>query len=355
MRILIDIGHPAHVHLFKNMAREMIEKGHEFFFTIREAEHQAALLEENGFNYAVIGLKRKGSVRKLLGIITFTYKIFRIALKFKPDLFLSHGSMYAGYAAFLTRKKHIALEDTGNMEQLFFSKPVSDVILSPQCLQVDLGKKHIRYNGFHELAYLHPERFNPDISVLKELNVREGEKYVIMRFVSWNATHDFGQSGLSSVEKSALIKEVSKFATVFISGERQLPYEFEKYALRLPPGRLHHALFYASMYIGEGATTASECAMLGTPAIYINSITAGTLEQQENYGLLFGFRNSEGIVEKVNDLFNMPHLRDEFQRRRFKMLADNIDVTSMLVWFVENYPDSKTIMTNDPSFHYSFQ
>lgn len=355
MRILVDIGHPAHVHLFKNMAHEMIKKGHAFFFTVREGEQQAVLLEENGFNFKVIGTKRKGPVRKLLGIFTFSYRIYRIARHFKPDLFLSHGSMYAGYAAFLTGKKHIALEDTGNMEQLFFSKPVSDVILSPKSLQVDLGRKHIRYNGFHELAYLHPGRFTSDISVLDELNVRQGEKFVIMRFVSWNATHDFGQSGLSTEQKSALIKDISKFATVFISSERSLPSEFEKYALRISPGRLHHALFFASMYIGEGATTASECAMLGTPAIYINSITAGTLEQQERYGLLFGFRNPDGITEKVNELLNTPDLKDEFQKRRFKMLTENIDVTSLFIWFIENYPDSKKIMIDDPSFQLSFK
>jgi len=355
MRILIDIGHPAHVHLFKNMAHEMIKKGHEFFFTVREGEHQAVLLEENGFTYAIIGKKQKGSVRKLLGIFTFSYKIIRIARQFKPDLFLSHGSMYAGYAAFLTGKKHIALEDTGNMEQLFFSKPVSDVILSPQALQVDLGKKHIRYNGFHELAYLHPKRFSPDISVLKELNVGEGEKFVILRFVSWNATHDLGQSGLSLSEKSALINELSKYARVFISGEGTLPPEFVRYELKLAPGRLHHALFYAAMYIGEGATTASECAMLGTPALYVNTIAAGTLEKQERYGLLFGFRNSAGLIDKAITLLNTPGLKDEFQKWRFKMLTENIDVTSLLIWFVENYPLSKEVMLSDPSFQYTFK
>ena len=71
-------------------------------------------------------------------------------------------------------------------------------------LQVDLGRKHIRYNGFHELAYLHPNRFKPDISVLDELKVKEGEKFVILRFVSWNATHDFGQAGLSFDQKKEL-------------------------------------------------------------------------------------------------------------------------------------------------------
>ena len=354
MKILIDIGHPAHVHLFKNMAHEMTKKGHEFFFTVREGEYQAQLLKENGFAFTVIGKKQRNPVSKLLGIFKFSFKIVRIARQFKPDLFLSHGSMYAGYAALIMGKKHIALEDTGNMEQLFFSKPVSDVILSPQSLQVNLGKKHIRYGGFHELAYLHPKRFTPDISVLKELGVKEDEAYVILRFVSWNATHDMGQSGLSLSEKSALINEISKYAKVFISSEEPLPLEFTRYELKLAPGRLHHALFYAAMYIGEGATTASECAMLGTPALYVNTITAGTLEKQEHYGLLFGFRNSTGLIDKVHELFNTPGLRAEFQNRRNNMLLENIDVTSLFIWFVGNYPQSKEVMLSDPSFHFNF-
>jgi hypothetical protein len=355
MKILIDIGHPAHVHLFKNLAHEMIKRGHEFFFTVREGEHEATLLEESGFNYAIIGRKHKGHLWKLLGIFAFSYKIFKLARKFKPDLFLSHGSMYAGYAALFTRKRHIALEDTGNMEQLFFSKPVSDVILSPASIQVDLGRKHIRYSGFHELAYLHPNRFKPDISVLNELNVKEGEPFVILRFVSWNATHDMGQTGLSFDQKTALINSLLKHAKVYISCEESLPPEFEKYALRIAPGRLHHALYYAAMYIGEGATTASECAILGTPALYINTISLGYLEQHQIYGLLYCFHNSTGLIEKAISLLITPGLREEFLQRRKKMLEETIDVTAFLVWFVENYPESKTIIINDPSFQYSFQ
>lgn len=355
MKILIDIGHPAHVHLFKNMVFEMSGRGHEFFFTVRESEQQALLLKANGFNYTIIGKKRKGFTGKIFGILIFSFRIYRIARRFHPDLYLSHGSMYAGYAAWLDRKKHIALEDTGNMEQLVFSKPVSDVILSPRSLQVDLGRKHIRYDGFHELAYLHPKRFKPDITVLDELKVKRGEPYIIIRFISWNATHDFRESGLTLSQKSDLIREMTKYARVFISGESSLPSEFEKYSLRIPPDRFHHALFFASMYVGEGATTASESAMLGVPSFYINTISAGTLDQQERDGLVFCFRDAKGLIEKASTILQTPGIREEFRQRRDKMLSKNIDVTSFLAWFVENYPESKIKMFSDPSYQYTFQ
>jgi len=56
---------------------------------------------------------------------------------------------------------------------------------------------------------------------------------------------------------------------------------------------------------------ASECAMLGTPAIYVNSLTAGTLEEQVKYGLLFSYRNSDGILDKAEELLNDSNLKQE--------------------------------------------
>ena len=38
MNILVDIGHPAHVHLFKNMIWNLEEDGHEVKITARDKE-----------------------------------------------------------------------------------------------------------------------------------------------------------------------------------------------------------------------------------------------------------------------------------------------------------------------------
>ena len=101
---------------------------------------------------------------------------------------------------------------------------------------------------------------------------------------------------------------------------------------------------------------ASECAMLGIPAIYVNSLDAGTLrEQEDKYQLIHGFRSSEGVIEKVLEIINSPDTRSIYQLRRNKMLSEKIDPTAFLVWFVENYPASVKIMKENPDYQESFK
>ena len=40
----------------------------------------------------------------------------------------------------------------------------------------------------------------PSFSV-KELNIDEKDKYVVLRYVAWQATHDIGQSGINLKNK----------------------------------------------------------------------------------------------------------------------------------------------------------
>ena len=37
------------------------------------------------------------------------------------------------------------------------------------------------------------------------------------------------------------------------------------------------------------------------------------------------------------------------------MLADKIDITSFMVWFIENYPNSSDIMKKNPEYQYNFK
>jgi len=355
MKILIDIGHPGHVHLFKNFAHKMTRKGHAILFTCRDKEFEIQLLKAEGFNFVSFGKKYKTTVGKIFGLFKFDLLEIIQGIRFKPDLFLSHGSPYAAHASAVLGKQHISLEDTGNMEQVNLYLPFTKIVLTSTAFHKDLGEKQLKYQGYHELAYLHPKYFTPDEKIYDLLKINKHEQFVILRFVSWNASHDINQTGLSLDEKRAVISLLENKYKIFISSESELPEEFKNYQIKIPPREIHHALAFASLFIGEGATMASECAMVGTPAIYINTITAGTIEEQVKYGLIFHFKTTENLMNKINELMCEPKLKEVFKTRQLIMLNEKIDVTAFLVRFIENYPTSASIMKENPNYQYTFK
>ncbi|MCG2810714.1 MAG: DUF354 domain-containing protein [Candidatus Aminicenantes bacterium] len=355
MKILIDIGHPAHVHYFRNLADIFLKKGYKVLFTTRDKEVAIKLLDHYGFNYVNFGKPFKSRIGKIWGLFWFTWRLFVVALKFKPDMYLN-ATQYSAVVAWLLRKPHISLEDTFNFEQVRLYMPFTNAVLTGSYPHPDLGKKEIRYDGYQELAYLHSKRYAPDPKILETLGFATDEKYVVLRFISWNASHDFGCKGLGFEEKKVLIAEIAKYAKIIISSEVDLPEFLKKYQLSIPPHLIHDVLAFATLYIGEGATMASECAMLGTPAIYINAQDVHTIREQETkYGLVFSYRDFDGVVEKALKLIKIPDLRNEFRLKKEKMISENIDLTAFLVWFVENYPSSKEIMKENPEYQLQFR
>jgi predicted glycosyltransferase len=354
MKILIDIGHPAHVHLFKNFAWIMQKKGNEIIFTVREKENEIFLLTTYGFNYKSFGKHRRSKIGKIIGLFIFNFKMLGTATSFKPELFLSHGSIYAAQIAWLLRKPHISLEDTGNMEQIRLYLPFTNTVLTSSAFHKNLGKKQIRYDGYHELAYLLPKYFSPDRNIRNSLVSSENKPIYFLRFVSWRASHDFRQKGLTLRDKKEIVEKLSNFGKVIISSEEPLPSEFEKYRFFFSSDKIHDVLAITDLFIGEGATMASECAMLGTPAIYVNTMEAGTIDVQEKEGLLFHFRNFYGVIDKALEIINNPHSKEEFTERRDKMIKNKIDVTAFLIWFVGNYPQSSKTMKEFPGFQERF-
>jgi uncharacterized protein len=359
MNYLIDIGHPAHVHLFRNFALDMTARGHDVLFTCREKEFELELLNHFGLPYKSFGKKYSSTYGKIWGMAEFGWKEFITGLSFKPDVLLSHGSPYAAHAACLLRKPHISFEDTFNFEQIRLYKPFTSAILTSTYAHPDLGSMNIRYAGYHELAYLHPNRFTANPKIRELLGVAENEKYFIVRFVSWEASHDIGHQGITLSNKQKLVIELSKRGRVYITSEKKLPADLEKFRIKIPPFEMHHAIAYASLLFGESATMASEAAMLGVPSIFLdNTGRLYTREQEERYGLVFNFSESEDdqqkSIQKAIELAEKKDILIEWKARKDRMLRDKIDVTAFLVWLVENWPGSLRTMKQQPDYYQNF-
>jgi len=360
MKILIDIGHPAHVHYFKNIILKMRKNGHKVFVSARERYPVNELLKSYNIKYFNRGKGGHNKFSKLLYLLKADYKLLILSRKIKPDIFLSFGAVYLTHVAKLMRRPSIFIDDTDHarLNQKFYL-PFATIILTPNTFLHDFGEKHIKFNGYMELCYLHPNRFSPDPSVLELLNVKRSEKYVIMRFVSWEASHDIGQSGLTSKMKRKLVSELSKYAKVFITSEGNLTDQLKKYQLKIPPEKIHDALAFATLFIGESPTMTTESAILGTPAICISSwaCDCGNFKElREKYDLIYCFTHeSEEIALKAAmNIIQDKDAKTKWKSKQKKLLSEKIDVTAFMVWFVENYPKSLNVMKENPNYQLNF-
>jgi len=354
MNILIDIGHPAHVHYFKNMAWLLEKSGHRILFTVKDKEVAVQLLKAYNFNYLVLGKNHKGLPLKVLGLLIYTLRLYIECKKFRPEI-LFNASPSAAFVSWLLGKRHVALEDTFNMEQVKLYLPFTTLVLTGTYDHVYLGKKQICLPYYQELLYLHEKYFKPDSSIRKEMGLLENERYAVVRFISWNASHDHGHKGMSPDNKLSLIRSLASILRVFISSEVILPPELEDYRISISPERMHDVLFYAEIFVGESATMASECAILGTPSIYINNSHLGYLKEEAKMGLMHLYSESlvdqERAIKKAIDICKANINKKYYHDLLAPHLGTKIDVTALLVWLVEYYPTSFTMM-NSPDFDY---
>ena len=342
MNIMVDILHPAHVHFFRNAIIQW-KRNHEVLVTSRRKDIAIELLDALNIEHTCLSELKGGRLGLFKELFVRDFNLFKLARKFKPDVLTGIAGVSIAHVGALIRKPSIVFYDTEFAKlSNAITYPLATVVCTPECYQGDIGKNQLRYPGYHELAYLHPNRFKPDKAVRDALNVGK-ERFFILRFVSWEASHDFKEQGLTFAHKTRLVEELKAYGRVFITSEKELPETLRSHQYPLPSSTIHHAMAFATLLVGESATMCSEAAMLGVPSIYISKTGRGyTDEQERKYGLVFNYNHNQQdqAIAKALELVQRPELESEWQHKRSIMLNDRIDVTEFIVKFVETYPQS---------------
>ena len=318
----------------------MEENGHQVLVTASEKDIAKNLLELYNIPYVLLGSYGKGILRKVVNIPILDYRMWKAIRKFSPDVLIGFGSIRVAHVGRFMRKTAIVMDDTEHavLGQALY-RPFAHIILTPSCFQKDFGKKQRRFNGTTDLFYLHPNRFTPDPHVIEELGLTPEDTFFIVRFVSFDANHDIGQSGIK--DKIKLVKTLAEYGKVFITSEGELPEELEQYRARVSPEKMHHLMAYATLFVGESPTMASESATLGVHAVYISTLPLGYIDEEEKkYNLVTFFNQNEidedTVLQKIRELLADPELRQKGRRKQQKLLDDSDDVTEYLIKFVEN-------------------
>ncbi len=358
MRILIDIGHPAHVHYFKNLYWELIQHKHKVYITCKSINSITTLLKYYKIPFTELGDKGNGIREKIFKQVKDVKKIANLIRK--RDIKLAIGvSALAVHSSKITKCKSILFDDDDQAVQPLTAKyvtPFADCVISPDVLKYERLKNTIYYPGMHELAYLHPKRFTPNPEVLEKYGLSLDDKYYILRFNAFKAHHDIHEGGMNLNQKRQLIRLLEQYGKVFITTEKEIDPEFEKYRIPIAPYEMHNFLAYSQMLVSDSQTMSSEAAVLGIPSFRCNTF-AGRLsileEEEKRYGLTYGYlpRQFEWMLEAIERVLQDTEAKAKLRIKRNRMLEGKIDVTAFWVWFVENYPASvKEVKAKDFDF-----
>lgn len=339
LRIAVDITHPAHFHFFRNPIAEWQARGHDVLILSRDKDLTLTLLEEADLQHHCLSSAARGLAGLAVEMIEHGAKLWRLLGRYEIQVIAAIGGTFMVHAAKLRGIPALVFYDTENAHlSNRLTYPLAARIYTPRSYHGDLGPKHVRYDGFHELAYLHTNRFAPDPAKLAIEGLSPGERFTFVRLVAWNSHHDVGDYGVKNVY--SVIERLGKHGRVIVSSEAPLPVDMRQYERRGRAMDVHHVLAFASLCFGESATMASESAQLGVPAIFLSTSSRGyTDELEERYQMVFNFNHERALETAALDcaetILMMPDASTVFRARHQRLLSEQIDVAAFVANEVE--------------------
>ncbi|MER3547161.1 MAG: hypothetical protein C4338_05970, partial [Rhodanobacteraceae bacterium] len=113
MRVLIDIGHPAHVHFFRQPIKQLRAHGHQILITSRRKEVAGDLLDAFGLEH--LTLSGEGGRGGMLGeLVLRDFRLARIVRRWRPDVMAAIGGIFIAHAGAIGRVPSLVFYDTEN-------------------------------------------------------------------------------------------------------------------------------------------------------------------------------------------------------------------------------------------------
>lgn len=342
IRVLFDIGHPAQVHLFRNAIEVLERGGHETFVASRTKEVTVELLDAYGIAHAPLTTRGSSFPGLLWELLLREKRLLSLARRFEPDVIVSRLSPAAAHVSALVGCRNVVISDTHIDSRLMrllnhrMTLPFVDTVCAPATFELPVPGRKRRELDFQELAYLHPQYFEPNPIAISEYGIDLEEPYFVIRLAGWDAYHDVGHRGLSPETTRDLVSYLSEHGTVYLSAEESLPSDLSEYRLPTPPECVHDVLYYADLYVGDSGTMSTEAALLGTPAIRTNTMVGADDENifhelENRYELLWSFSDEDRAFREIKQLVTDGIDGETWAQRRDQLVKEQPNVTERMV------------------------
>jgi uncharacterized protein len=302
MNILFDLVHPADVNLFKQSILILKEKGHNVILTLRKrgALQRIAESEFPGFKIIIMGSHQKKLGSKIFAFIGREFSFFQLLRKQKVNVAVCQGVTF-GFSCKILGIPLIHHDDDHEYRFTFLlGKYLSTKDIMPDFMPVN-GSNFVKYRGFKEIAYLHPDYFKPNPDSLKFHDLIPF-KYVFIREIA-NVSVNY-QGRLSFLNEILIYLEEKGLKAVLSLEDKSNISFYEKHSIVLkePITDLYSLMYYSHFIISSGDTMARESSLMGVPCIYTGGRSMSVNDVLIDMGVMFKIDDLGAIKRQIDKL-----------------------------------------------------
>jgi predicted glycosyltransferase len=334
MRIIFDLLHPAHLNFFKNAVDILEKQGKDIDIVFRDRGGLKMILgrEMAGKKCTQFGTHQPTIPGKLTGSLKREYQIFKYLKQDRFDLVMGIAGFYVGFPSRVMGKPSVTFTDDWEYKTTYYlSKYFGNYLVVPKSIPGS-GPSVLKYQGYKELAYLHPNYYKPSEKIVKTAGLSP-DKYVFIRLVSPVALNYLKVNLGNLIDQFKNIKNEG-YDIVLSTEALGQGRKYEKYChvLDAPVKDIHSWLAHSALTITFGDSIARESCLLGTPSIYRGGRDMVINNELISMGCLMKIDNEVKIIEKALESIKS-NQKQNTKKKVQKAISSNqwMDTTSAIV------------------------
>ena len=337
MKIICDIGHPAHVNFFKSSLKVLSENGNvvTIISTDRGMLREIIDRELGDYEIHVMG-KHRGSILSIVfeANIAKFLKLLLFLLRSKFDIGISVGSFALGLASKILGRPNLQFDDDPERKlNVFLEKLTSSELFFPPIIEAH--SKVSTFNALKEWAYLSPGYFSPEADKLREYDVCPYQYFFVREISPRSLNYSRQYPGIIS----SFACELPSSYKVMLSLEDKniaAKYPSDWILLEEPLHDIHSLMYYSRVVISSGDSIAREGALLGVPSIYCGQRKMEANQMLCKKGMLF-VKEPREVPVCINEIIARKFRVDAQDEFRHELMDEWEDVTAFIVKAIETY------------------
>lgn len=328
MTILFDIKHIAHINFFKVVIKQLVDEGHDVLITYIDRGRLPDIIKKEfpSIKSYSIG-KHRGTFFSIIfeANILKAFNAYKFIKEHSVDIMLGVDAFVTGFACKLSGIPNIQFYDDPERKVNFMlEKLTSDALFYPNI--VDFNSSYVQtYNALKEWAYLSPEYFKPDESVLEEYGVSKKEYLFVREVATGSLNYKNQETNLVSLIANDFPTDKKVLLSLEDKSQRH-KYPDDWILLQEPLIDIHSLIYFSSTIVSSGDSMAREGAMLGIPSFYVGFRDMSANRFIESEGLFFRLSTtnfSDGYKRLSTSSINQSEYRNRLKDKW-------IDVTNLI-------------------------